>query len=431
MKSPVLLALVFAAAALSGCALDKPLSMPEVPDLPTPRIPSVADLPFVYQIEVQQGNVITQEMIAQLRIGMDKKKVNFVMGSPIIMDTFHGNRWDYLYTIDTKGKKPRRRRITLYFEDDLLARIEGDVVPASAPLAVDTRQDMTVDVPKPEKKNVVAKLAAAVPFVGDDNKKPPKKDATTATASAEPKPAPKPRPAPPELTPIQRARLEEMAPPSMMGTLAGALPFVDAPEHQPLDPGRRDDEEEEEDVETELEEELEEDMEVEEEDEDGLFQSLTGALPFVGDKEDDEESTSSDSAESDDAEDEVEPEEDEEPVEDEPVDEENSDEADEEAADDTEEDLAADEADEDGLFQSLTEALPFMGDDDTDEDDAGNGSPSADDTATEEEDAVVSTPVAVPMPQPLENQVPEDDSANTEGTTGESKGFFDRWFGRD
>ena len=373
MKSLVLLVLAVLTGALSGCAVDKPLTMPEMPEMPSlARVPSVADLPFIYKVDIQQGNVITQEMLAQLRIGMDKKKVNFVMGSPIIMDTFHGNRWDYLYTVQTKGGRPKRRRITLFFENELLARIEGNVVPAAGQIAVDTRQDMTVEVPEVEKKNVVKRLAEAVPFVGEDKPKPAKKSPTVA--EEEPVPgADKPVRAQPELTPVQRAQLEEAAAPSTLGKLTDILPFVDTPEHKPLGARRpspsAEDEEEEEDPDAELEEELEEDMEVEEDeenDEDGMFQSLTDVLPFM-DSEKDEEIAKATKA------------------------------ADEEEA--RREQEAAERAAAEAEAESSAE--------------------------------YVAVPVAVPTPRPLENQVPEEGEETEEDAADDEPGLFDRWFGRD
>ncbi len=132
--------------------------------------PDVADLrrvPFAYRIDVQQGNVITQEMLAQLQPGMDKKKVNFIMGSPAIEDTFHSNRWDYVYTFQPGHKRAEKRHVTLYFEDDKLVRVAGDVKPASGPIEVDMRQDQSVEVPD-QKRSVLRKMASALPFVGDD-----------------------------------------------------------------------------------------------------------------------------------------------------------------------------------------------------------------------------------------------------------------------
>lgn len=166
---PVLLA---AAVLGTGCARDR---LPRAADLPS------FDLPFVHKIDIQQGNVVTQEMIGQLEPGMDKRKVNFIMGSPIIMDTFHADRWDYLYTFQPGGGRVEKRRITLVFENDLLARVEGDVVPAPGLLQVDTRQDMTVVVPGERRPGLMTKLKNTIPFVGDDGK-PAKKEETTSDA---------------------------------------------------------------------------------------------------------------------------------------------------------------------------------------------------------------------------------------------------------
>ncbi len=150
------LSCVFVSALLAGC------QRPDLPDL--------RDVPFAYRVDVQQGNVVTQEMLAQLEPGMDKKKVNFIMGSPAITDTFHTDRWDYVYTFQPGHKKARMRRVTLFFEDDKLVRVAGDVKPAAGPIDVDMRQDQSVEVPG-QKRGVLRKMADALPFVGDDTKK--------------------------------------------------------------------------------------------------------------------------------------------------------------------------------------------------------------------------------------------------------------------
>lgn len=131
-------------------------------------IPSVGSLPFVHKIDVQQGNVITQEMVAQLRRGMDKKKVQYIMGTPVIRDTFHAERWDYLYTYQERGGAVEKRRVTLVFADDKLDRVLGDVKPAAGELEVDLHQDTTIDVPKKRKRGIVTRVAQAMPFV-DEN----------------------------------------------------------------------------------------------------------------------------------------------------------------------------------------------------------------------------------------------------------------------
>lgn len=78
----------------------------------------------IYIPDVQQGNVITQEMIDKLRPGLSPQQVRFVLGTPLVSDPFHKARWDYLYSFrDGKTKTIERRRLTVIFEDGKLARI--------------------------------------------------------------------------------------------------------------------------------------------------------------------------------------------------------------------------------------------------------------------------------------------------------------------
>jgi outer membrane protein assembly factor BamE len=84
----------------------------------------------IYTPEVRQGNLVTQEMVDQLKTGMSHRQVQFALGTPLIMDPFHQDRWDYYYSLK-EGHKPEERRIlTLYFENDALVKITGDVQPS-------------------------------------------------------------------------------------------------------------------------------------------------------------------------------------------------------------------------------------------------------------------------------------------------------------
>lgn len=84
-----------------------------------------------YRLEIQQGNAVTQEMLAQLRPGMTPAQVRFVLGTPLIVDPFRENRWDYVYLSGRSGGLVReRRRITVVFEDGRLKGVEGDVAAA-------------------------------------------------------------------------------------------------------------------------------------------------------------------------------------------------------------------------------------------------------------------------------------------------------------
>ncbi len=93
----------------------------QLPDIPIPTVISP------YQIDIQQGNVVTQEMVAKLKPGMTRAQVRFALGSPQIVDAFRTDRWDYIYMFQRQGKPIERRNITVIFEDEKLLRLEGDV----------------------------------------------------------------------------------------------------------------------------------------------------------------------------------------------------------------------------------------------------------------------------------------------------------------
>ena len=83
-----------------------------------------------YKMDIQQGNVVTQEMVARLERGMTRAQVRFTLGTPMVVDPFRADRWDYVYLLMKGGVITELRRIVVVFKDDRLERIEGDVVPA-------------------------------------------------------------------------------------------------------------------------------------------------------------------------------------------------------------------------------------------------------------------------------------------------------------
>ena len=84
-------------------------------------VPSV-----LYRIDVQQGNVITQEMVDRLKPDMTRSQVRFVLGTALIDDVFHKDRWDYVYRLVQHGNLVDEYKLTVFFEEDKLARIQGD-----------------------------------------------------------------------------------------------------------------------------------------------------------------------------------------------------------------------------------------------------------------------------------------------------------------
>lgn len=88
--------------------------------------------PGVYRIDIPQGNIVTQEMIDKLQPGMTKRQVRFVMGTPLVIDTFAPDRWDYVHRYSRDGKQETEERVSLFFEQDRLTHIKGSFAPSSA-----------------------------------------------------------------------------------------------------------------------------------------------------------------------------------------------------------------------------------------------------------------------------------------------------------
>jgi len=79
-----------------------------------------------YRIDIQQGNFVSQDMVAQLKPGMTKEQVRFVLGTPLVTDIFHAERWDYVYTLERRGAPRQQRHLAVYFLDGKLARLDGE-----------------------------------------------------------------------------------------------------------------------------------------------------------------------------------------------------------------------------------------------------------------------------------------------------------------
>ena len=86
--------------------------------------------PGVYKLRIQQGNVITQQMIDRLKPGMSKNQVIFVLGNPVLEDPLTKERWDYVYTIQISGEKLNKQILSIYFEKDKLSHFFGNYVPS-------------------------------------------------------------------------------------------------------------------------------------------------------------------------------------------------------------------------------------------------------------------------------------------------------------
>ena len=109
--------IIFISIMLTACSN---ISMPDMPNLV---------LLEPHKIEIQQGNLITPEMREKVKLGMSAAMVRSILGTPLITDPFHAKRWDYVYCMETGGKQTDRQRLTLYLEDEHLARIDDSSMP--------------------------------------------------------------------------------------------------------------------------------------------------------------------------------------------------------------------------------------------------------------------------------------------------------------
>jgi outer membrane protein assembly factor BamE len=124
----------------------------------TPQITSYLS---PYRIDVRQGNFVTQEMVAQLKPGLTREQVRFILGSPLVADMFHVDRWDYVYRFQPGKGEAQQRRLVVFFQDNKLTRVAGDVVaedgtkadaPKPAAQVIDIPAPAAAGAATPEKK---------------------------------------------------------------------------------------------------------------------------------------------------------------------------------------------------------------------------------------------------------------------------------------
>jgi outer membrane protein assembly factor BamE len=84
-----------------------------------------------YKFDIQQGNFVTQQDVAKLQVGMTKEQVRFILGTPLLNDAFHSNRWDYVYRLLRANGETTQSRYTVIFENNVVARHGGENLPAN------------------------------------------------------------------------------------------------------------------------------------------------------------------------------------------------------------------------------------------------------------------------------------------------------------
>ena len=123
--------------------------------------PQITSLLSPYRIDVRQGNFVTQEMVAQLKPGLTREQVRFILGSPLVADMFHVDRWDYVYRFQPGSGESVQRRMAVFFQDNKLTRVAGDVVaddgnrtdaPRPASQVIEIQAPVPAVAPVPEQK---------------------------------------------------------------------------------------------------------------------------------------------------------------------------------------------------------------------------------------------------------------------------------------
>lgn len=104
---------------------------------------------LVYKQNIQQGNVLDDDKIAELDIGMTKRQVMVLLGSPAVQSPFHEDRWDYMNTFSQRGGKPIKRVLTLRFENNRLASIDGTYLDQDSVAAQALRELQDVERDRP------------------------------------------------------------------------------------------------------------------------------------------------------------------------------------------------------------------------------------------------------------------------------------------
>jgi outer membrane protein assembly factor BamE len=105
-----------------------------------------------FRIDVRQGNYVSQDMVAQLKPGQTKDQVRFILGTPLIVDAFHADRWDYVYRFQPGRGEVEQRHLVVYFQDNRLVRVAGDVVAGESTEAPARPPMQTLDIVNPNAK---------------------------------------------------------------------------------------------------------------------------------------------------------------------------------------------------------------------------------------------------------------------------------------
>ena len=92
----------------------------------------LASMVTPYKVDVVQGNFISREQVQMLQPGMGRQQVREILGTPLMVSVFHSDRWDYVFTLKRPDVEVQTRKLTVFFKDNVMERVEGDEMPTEA-----------------------------------------------------------------------------------------------------------------------------------------------------------------------------------------------------------------------------------------------------------------------------------------------------------
>ncbi len=124
-----------------------------------------------YKTDVVQGNVVTQEFISPIQPGFGRMQVREILGSPLLTDVFHNDRWDYVFTIRRQGVPDQKRRVTIYFKNDAVDHFDAETLPSEREFVASIDKQKVI---KPASPNLTDEQVAALPLPDKANTAPAK-----------------------------------------------------------------------------------------------------------------------------------------------------------------------------------------------------------------------------------------------------------------
>jgi outer membrane protein assembly factor BamE len=118
-----------------------------------------------YEIDVVQGNVVTEEVMAQVQPGLGRMQVKEILGTPLLTDIFHADRWDYVFTIHRPGVPDQIRRVSVFFKNDVVDHFDAPALPSENDFVASIDKPLKGDLKAPVNltPEQIAKLPAPAP----------------------------------------------------------------------------------------------------------------------------------------------------------------------------------------------------------------------------------------------------------------------------